>query len=791
MFGSCLKLDVRGTSHAKAIRFSLASFPAGLRLDAKDLAAFMARRAPGRDTLSTARRERDEVEFLAGFRDGVTTGETIVGRVKNTDVRAADYGANRTVPRPSHADFGQWVREGRIPTGGGKNSGRLTVALCAAGGLCRQALVKRGIEVSSTITRIGEETCPDRFEAAIDAARRDGDSVGGVVRCVISSPPVGLGGALFEGLESALSAALFAIPGVRAVSFGEGLDAARSRGSAFNDAFTIERGEVKTTTNRHGGILGGVTSGMPIVFDVFLKPTPTIFKEQESVDLATGQAARLAMKGRHDPCIVRRAQPVVEALAAFTLLDAILADEKAHSRICLTLTGKTLQEDIEQFQRERLFVDLVELRADLLTARERKKAFAFPDMLKSLSVPPRPVPVILTMRRVRDGGAATMSEQARATFFAETLAKGSFAYVDFEDDFRDAKLTSLARERGTRIVRSLHDFTGPVPNLTAKVRSMVKGTDEIAKVAFMPRTLDDVARLFSLTFPTANEVIVIAMGPKGLATRVLASRLNAPWTYASSGDALATLGHVSPQELVRDYRVRVVSRGATLFGVTGFPLAKTRSPELHNAAFAREDEDAVMIPFPSETAREALRFMEKMKMRGLAVTIPHKKAVMPLLDRCDALARRVGAVNTVTRDENGRLVGSNTDVTGFAQAFTSFAGDVRGKKVALLGAGGAAQAVLVALRDLGAKVMVFHRTTPPAAFDILVNATPVDPIPDYVFSGRERVYDLRYVPEETPLMARARRAGCPVENGFSMLAAQATRQRQIWFLTNNPNTWRK
>ena len=184
-----------------------------------------------------------------------------------------------------------------------------------------------------------------------------------------------------------------------------------------------------------------------------------------------------------------------------------------------------------------------------------------------------------------------------------------------------------------------------------------------------------------------------------------------------------------------------------------------------------------MVPFPAKTAKEAFDFMKAMGMRGMAVTIPHKFEVMPLLDRIDKFAKKVGAVNTVVC-ENGKYVGYNTDVEGFADALSAFAGDLRGKSAALLGDGGAAQAVKVALRELGVKFKVFHRATPPQGFDILVNATPVDPIPDYKFTGRELVYDLRYVPETTPLMARAAKAGCRVENGFSMLKSQACGQQR-------------
>ena len=253
--------------------------------------------------------------------------------------------------------------------------------------------------------------------------------------------------------------------------------------------------------------------------------------------------------------------------------------------------------------------------------------------------------------------------------------------------------------------------------------------------------------------------------------------LGSLWTYASVGK-LGAIGHVTPYELVRDFRFRSVSRSATLFGVTGWPLAKTRSPEINNAAFANEDEDAVMVPFPAKTAREAFAFMKAMGMKGMAVTIPHKREIMPLLDRIDSFAKKVGAVNTVVC-ENGKYVGYNTDVEGFADALAAFAGEVKGRRVAVLGDGGAAQAVKVALKTLGAKFRVFHRETPPQ-----VNATPVDPIPDYVFTGRELVYDLRYVPETTPLMARAAAAGCRVENGFSMLVSQARAQRRHYADSN-------
>ena len=760
--------------------FEMENFPAGFAIDSVGLAAFMERRAPGRDAFSTPRKEADEIVFTSGVSEGLTNGGTICGVIANKDVRSVDYGVGRTVPRPGHADFGQWVQFGRIPTGGGKNSGRMTAPLCAAGGICLQWLESRGIRIAAEVESIGG--AKKGFKKEIMSAKSGGDSVGGTVRCRVTGLPPGIGGALDEGVESALSAALFAIPGVKGVEFGAGFECAAMKGSEFNDAFSVRSGEVVTLTNRQGGILGGRTSGMPVEFRVAFRPTPTIFKPQKSVDLATMAPATCEMKGRHDPCIVLRAVPVVEAAAALVLADAILADEVEHPRICLVLTGRTVEEDVAQYRAQSLFTDMVELRVDLLDREERGKAADFTTMV--------PVPVILTFRRRCDGGAFSGPEKERASFLARTLSQAAkkkpFAYVDLEGNFRDPSVESAAENAGTRIVRSLHKFTGPVKDIAATCRELVGDSGEIAKVAFMPHSLSDVSRLFSQVASASGRGkggtmpphLVMAMGPAGLATRVLAGRLGSLWTYASTG-GLEGIGHVTPHELVRDYRFRSVSRRATLFGVTGWPLAKTRSPELHNAAFLAEDEDALMIPYPSKTAREAFAFMRAMDMKGIAVTIPHKQDIIPLLDGVDASARKIGAVNTVLLEE-GRYVGYNTDVEGFAAALSAFAGEVKGKTVAVLGDGGAAQAVKAALAALGAKFEVFHRRTPPPGFDIIVNATPVDPIPDYVFDGSELVYDLGYVPETTPLMKRAAEAGCRVENGFGMLQAQACGQRRIW-----------
>ena len=665
---SILRLDVRGASHARKMTFTLENFPAGVRVDAEKVAEFMERRAPGRDKLSTARRETDEVVWRSGFAaDGTTTGETIVGEIASRDMRPGDYGAERTIPRPGHADFGQWIEMGRIPTGGGKNSGRLTAPLCAAGALCLEYLARRGIFVQAQIVALGNAVCgkDEDYETEILKARNAGDSIGGMVGCTISGLPPALGGPLFDGLETDISAAVFGVPGVKGIVFGDVLGCefiGTTPGSKYNDQFSVkDNGLVWTDTNQQGGIMGGRTYGKPVCFTVAMRPTPTVFVEQDSVDLATMKPAKLSMKGRHDPCIVRRAVPVIEAVTAFAVMDALLAAEAERSGICLTLTGKTLEEDIEQYRSQRYFSDMVELRVDLLKKGERAKVAKFPAMLAKEAT--WRVPCLLTFRRKCDGGAFEGDEAERVKFFEKVLAaknakvaEGSFDYVDFEEGFGDGQLVALAHKAGANVVRSLHKFDGPVKNLKAKLRELAKSGD-VAKVAFMPRNLGDVAKVFAEDLGDVPRV-VCAMGAQGFATRALASRFGSLWTYASVG-GLDSIGHITPHELVRDFRFRSVSQSATLYGVTGWPLEKTRSPELHNAAFANEDEDAVMVPFPAKTAKEAFAFMKAMGMRGMAVTIPHKFEIMPLLDKIDKFAKKVGAVNTVVC-ENGRGAGGES-----------------------------------------------------------------------------------------------------------------------------------
>lgn len=327
IYGKTLKISVFGQSHSPAIGVTIDSFPAGHAVDMEALSRFMSRRAPGRDKYSTPRREADVPEFLSGIKDGVTCGAPICAVIRNTDAHSRDYDKLSGIPRPSHADYTSTVKYGGFAdmSGGGHFSGRLTAPLCVAGALCLGALERNGVKVSASVESIGGVSgSEEEMLSVISDARRDGDSVGGIIRCVADGVPVGLGDPIFDGMENRIASIVFGIPGVRGIEFGRGFEAASMRGSEHNDPFTVKDGRVVTDTNNHGGILGGITSGMPVDFRVAMKPTPSIGKEQKSVNLKEMRETELTIGGRHDPCIALRALPCVEAACAIALLDAWL-----------------------------------------------------------------------------------------------------------------------------------------------------------------------------------------------------------------------------------------------------------------------------------------------------------------------------------------------------------------------------------------------------------------------------------------------------------------------------------
>ncbi len=352
VWGENLKLSIFGESHGKGIGIVIDGLPSGTELDLDEIRREMLRRAPGRDSLSTARREPDEVEILSGFYNGKTTGTPLAAVIFNTDTRSHDY--TPELIRPGHADFTGFKKYGESHDfrGGGHFSGRITAPLVFAGAIAKQILKRQSINVGAHIMRIGDisdaafdtlsinlslldklshkdfpvvdDTAAEKMKGLISEKKSQLDSVGGIIECAITGVPCGIGNPFFGSVESRISSMIFSVPAVKGIEFGAGFGFADMCGSEANDAFYCENGTIKTKTNNNAGINGGITNGMPIIFRSVIKPTPSIAKTQQTVNLKTMENTELSIHGRHDPCIVHRAVSVIEAAAALVILDMII-----------------------------------------------------------------------------------------------------------------------------------------------------------------------------------------------------------------------------------------------------------------------------------------------------------------------------------------------------------------------------------------------------------------------------------------------------------------------------------
>lgn len=353
-YGKVLKISVFGQSHSKGIGVVIDGIPAGEKIDMEELQQFLDRRAPGNASFATARKEADTPEFLSGLVDDTTCGAPICAVIFNTNQRSSDYNNIIDIPRPAHADFTAQAKYGGFQdvSGGGHFSGRLTAPLCIAGSIAKQILKKHGIEIFAHIASIKDvnddtfdKVCPNIDELktkcnlafpvlnkqkgsemleVIEKAKSQCDSVGGIIECVVTGLKAGVGEPMFDGMENRISSSVFAVPAVKGIEFGNGFDCTKLYGSENNDEFTTDGENITTVTNNHGGILGGITSGMPLYFKVAIKPTPSIAKEQNSVSLSEKRNTKLVIKGRHDPCIVPRAVPCIEAVTALAIYDSLL-----------------------------------------------------------------------------------------------------------------------------------------------------------------------------------------------------------------------------------------------------------------------------------------------------------------------------------------------------------------------------------------------------------------------------------------------------------------------------------
>lgn len=350
VWGNKIKITIFGESHSEAIGIVIDNLPAGATLDMDEIKREMARRAPNGGEFSTPRKEGDEVEIVSGYFDGKTTGTPLCGIIRNTNTRSKDYSMFKEVFRPGHSDYGYFLKCGgnNDYRGGGHSSGRLTAPIVFCGAICKQLLKEKGVKVGSHIMSIADikddefgvdidgdklenltkEVFPlldkNKFESMrkiIADARNEGDSVGGTIECAVTGLQGGIGEPFFDSVESRLASLLFSVPAVKGVQFGKGYELSEMKGSQANDPFEFRDGNIVTRTNNNGGILGGISTGMPIVFNVAIKPTASIFKEQDSVNINSKENTKLKIQGRHDSCIVVRAVPVIEAVAAIAIYD--------------------------------------------------------------------------------------------------------------------------------------------------------------------------------------------------------------------------------------------------------------------------------------------------------------------------------------------------------------------------------------------------------------------------------------------------------------------------------------
>ena len=353
IWGSKLKVSIFGESHGNAIGITIDGLPSGLEIDLDKIDREMKRRAPGKSSISTARKESDIPEILSGYFNGKTTGTPLCAIIRNSDTRSKDYGKLKDLMRPSHADYTGNIKYLGFNDyrGGGHFSGRITAPLVFAGAICKQILENEGIHIGAHVkkikniedktfeyTSISKDTIIDlnkkelpllddskeeEMRKVILDAKKQGDSVGGIIECSIIGVKAGVGDPFFDSVESTLSHLLFSVPAVKGVEFGLGFDITDLYGSEANDEFYYDGDEVKTKSNNNGGILGGITNGMPIIFKTAIKPTASIVKEQSTINIKEKREESLVIEGRHDPCIVQRAIPVIEAVAAIGILDLI------------------------------------------------------------------------------------------------------------------------------------------------------------------------------------------------------------------------------------------------------------------------------------------------------------------------------------------------------------------------------------------------------------------------------------------------------------------------------------
>jgi len=481
------------------------------------------------------------------------------------------------------------------------------------------------------------------------------------------------------------------------------------------------------------------------------------------------------------------------------------------AKICLCLTAKTIQKNLEILDRYRKFADIAELRVDCLNSDERLYIRRFPELAG--------LPVILTIRRDSDGGYFSGGEGARIRLLANGLAfaeadrRKNFAYVDIEDDLEVPSLEEAARTFGTKIIRSYHNIEGIIDDIPAKINSMMRTGDEIVKMALKANSTKDVVKVYRAAKESSvRDKVILCMGHFGIYSRILSEKFGSFMTYSSAlseSEIPGAVWQVDIKELNELFRFRNITKKTKIYGIIGYPLKASISTWIFNLTFGFENTDAVYVPFPADSVNDILELAEEMEVQGLSVTVPYKEAVLPMLTRRSAAVHSIGACNFMFRSPDGWF-GDNTDSTSFSASILAFLGkkNLKWKKVTIIGAGGVARSVAAEVFRMGGKALILNRTIHKAKDiaslydfrwggldehgielinkyrDIIIQATSVgmggyeasDPLELYTFTGKEVVMDLVYYPAQTPFLTRAASAGCKTINGYDMVTNQACHQ---------------
>lgn len=486
------------------------------------------------------------------------------------------------------------------------------------------------------------------------------------------------------------------------------------------------------------------------------------------------------------------------------------------SFVCLAVTESTLKENINRIREYKDLIDMVELRADFLDKKELPHLEKFPGMTD--------LPVILTIRKKADGGMYTEEENERLALLKKGSA-GKYKFVDLEEDLKHNGIASFIKEKGKEIIRSFHDFNGVPEDLTSRIKNLSQNPGEIPKAAVMPMCTADLIRLLK-TYKECEGIrkILLGMGTFGFATRILASYLGSFLTYCSAPQKSAAPGHIDPLTLENLYRFSNISEKTAVYGIIGNPVMHTFSPKIHNRGFNHIDLDAVYLPFHVDSVKDFMHVAELLGVQGFSVTVPHKEEIIRYLFEQDKSVKQIAACNTVIRrnhyenkrgdgEKDSGWFGVNSDGTGFVEPLREkIHKPLSNLRATVIGAGGAAKAIVFALVSEGAEVLIINRTVQKAEklaniyqcawggldtdgisrirsySDIIVQTTNVgmepdiqgDPVPDYRFLGHEIAYDIVYKPPMTCFLKRAQQAGCPIIMGKEMLLGQAFVQFRLF-----------